>query len=403
MPTFRYRIAVPGGRVVEKTTLAESRDLLKNQLQSEGNFILEIQKVSGKSFLSLHPSKSGRFKQKDFFAFNQEFAVLLRSGLSIVAALDAIIEQSDPDELIKLLREIREDIFSGESLSGAFNKYSHAFTNLYIATLQAGEKSGNIPLSISRYIEYMKKTSEVRQKLITASVYPFILTVVSVLVLFFLLIYVVPAISGTFFQTGTKLPFITTLLIDFSTGIRSNIFYLLAGLLILTATAIYIKKTDAGRLYLDQLTLSLPFFGEMYLYYVTARLARTLSTVLGGGVTLLEAVQVSSVVLTNRFLRLKYNHVLKSLKEGGSFSESLSTTQVFPKLAIRMIGAGESSGALEQVLKDISEFYEAEVDTRLSVVTAAIEPGLMVLMGLLIGFIVLALYLPIFQLAGAIG
>ncbi|MFH2066788.1 MAG: type II secretion system F family protein [Pseudomonadota bacterium] len=402
MPTFRYRIAVPGGRVVEKTTLADSRDLLKKQLQSEGNFILEIQKVSGKHFLPIHRS-GRRIKEKEFFAFNQEFAVLLRSGLSIVAALDAITEKNDTGELMKLIRDIREDIFSGESLSGAFGKYAHVFTNLYVATLQAGEKSGNIPLSVSRYIGYMKKSSEIRRKVITASVYPLILTVVSVFVLFFLLLYVVPAISETFFQAGTQLPYMTSVLIDFSTGVRNHFAFLLAGLLILSGTAALVKNTDAGGMVLDRLMISFPFFGEMYLYYATARLTRTLSIILAGGVTLPEAVRVSSVVIHNRFLQEKYNGVLKSLKAGGGFSESLATASVLPRLAIRMIGAGESSGALGQVLTDVADFYESEVDIRLSVVTSAIEPGLMVLMGLLIGFIVLALYLPIFQLAGTIG
>lgn len=402
MPTFRYRIAVPGGRVVEKTMLADSRDLLKKQLQSEGNFILEIQKVSGKHFLPIHRS-GRRIKEKDFFSFNQEFAVLLRSGLSIVAALDAITEKNDTGELMKLIREIREDVFSGESLSGAFKKYAHVVTNLYVATIQAGEKSGDIPLSISRFIVYMKKSSEIRRKVITASVYPLILTVVSVFVLFFLLLYVVPAISGTFFEAGTQLPFITSVLIDFSTGIRNHFAYLLAGLLLISGAAAVVKNTDAGGMALDRLMISFPFFGEMYLYYSTARLTRTLSTILAGGVTLPEAVRVSSVVINNRFLQGKYNNVLKSLKAGGGFSESLATASVLPRLAIRMIGAGESSGALQQVLTEVADFYESEVDIRLSVVTSAIEPGLMVLMGLLIGFIVLALYLPIFQLAGTIG
>lgn len=403
MPTYRYRVAVPGGRVLERTTLAESRDSLEYQLKSEGNFVLEIKRVSGRGFFSIQSRQTRRLKQKDFFSFNQEFSVLLRSGLSIVAALDAIIEKSGEEPLSRHLSDIRADVFRGESLSNAFGKYSHLFGSLYVATLQAGERSGNIPEAVSRYIAYMKKVSEIRRKLVTASVYPVILAVVSLLVLFFLLMYVVPSISGTFFEAGTELPAITKLLIDLSTGIRTHSLSLLAGVVLVFVAGWYLRRTDAGGLFLDQLKLSLPFFGELYLYYSTARLSRTLSTVVGSGVTLLEAVRVSSIVLANRYLREKMNIVVKALEEGTGFSDALSAGGVFPKLGVRMISAGENSGALEQVLADVAAFYEDEVDTRLAIVTSAVEPGLMALMGLLIGFIVLALYLPIFQLAGTIG
>ena len=186
MPTFRCKITTPGGSIEEKTLIADSKDSLIKQLESEGKFALDIQKSGGLSTLFENVrSRRRRFKTKDFFSFNQEFLVLIKAGLPIVAALDSITDKGDESELNKLLKDIREDIATGESLSGAFGKYANIFSNLYISSLQTGEKSGNLTLSISRYLDYMKKTDEIKKKVISASVYPLILIVASIFVLIF--------------------------------------------------------------------------------------------------------------------------------------------------------------------------------------------------------------------------
>jgi len=223
MPAFRYKAATIDGKVVEKTVIADSKASLKEQVTKDGNFVLSVTHAEKNSIFPLELRKRKRFKEKDFFSFNQEFSVLIESGFSVVAALDAIIEKDVQSELNDILSEIRDDIASGESLSGAFGKYSHLFSNLYAASLKAGEQSGNIASAISRYIEYMKKIAEIKKKVISASVYPVILTVVSIFVLFFLVIFVVPSISSSFFESGTELPWITNLLVKTSNAMRSNI------------------------------------------------------------------------------------------------------------------------------------------------------------------------------------
>ncbi|MEZ4524757.1 MAG: type II secretion system F family protein, partial [Desulfobacterales bacterium] len=330
------------------------------------------------------------------------FAVLLRAGLPIVNALDAIAEKDQESELNRIITDIRADIAAGESLSGAFEKYSHVFSGFYAALLQAGEKSGDIVTVIARYMEYMKKAAEIRQKALAASVYPIILTVVSVFTLVFLLVFVVPAFTQAFFDAGTELPAMTMLLIRLSTLIRD--FY--AWLILFAVSVIlgcgYFYRSAGGRMAADRWKTVLPFISGLYRNYAASILARTLSTILGGGTPLVEAVRVSAGVLENRFLRLRMEEVIKKLGQGDGFADSLAETDMMPKLAVKMIRAGENSGSLEQVLRDIADFYDADVEARLSVLSSVIEPGLMVLMGFLIGFIVLAMYMPVFQLAGTV-
>ena len=403
MPAFRYKAATIDGKVVDKTVIADSKASLKDQVTKEGFYVLSITPAEKSSLFPLQLSKQKRFKEKDFFSFNQEFSVLIESGFSVVAALDAIIEKDIQSELNDILRDIREDIAGGESLSEAFSKYSHLFTNLYAASLKAGEKSGNIPSAISRYIEYMKKVAEVKKKVVSASVYPIILTVVSIFVLFFLVIYVVPSISVSFFESGAELPWITNLLVEASNALRSNVLYLVIAIAILSGLYVYYSKKDFVKIKIDRLIINSPFFGELYMQYMTSRLTRTLATLLSSGTSIPDSIRISSDTMTNLFIKTKLQEVIKMIEQGESFAESLSSTTIFPRLSIKMIAAGESSGSLETVLNNIADFYDSSVETKLTVLTSAIEPALMVVMGLLIGLIVLAMYLPIFQLAGTIG
>jgi len=403
MPAFRYKAATIDGKVVEKTVIADSKASLKEQVTKDGNFVLSVTHAEKNSIFPLELRKRKRFKEKDFFSFNQEFSVLIESGFSVVAALDAIIEKDVQSELNDILSEIRDDIASGESLSGAFGKYSHLFSNLYAASLKAGEQSGNISSAISRYIEYMKKIAEIKKKVISASVYPVILTVVSIFVLFFLVIFVVPSISSSFFESGTELPWITNLLVKTSNAMRSNTVYFLAVLFALTVLFFYFNKKDSVKIKMDMLILKSPFFGGLYMQYMTSRLTRTMATLLNSGTSIPDSLRISRETMTNLLIKKKLTEVIKMIEQGESFAKSLSHTTIFPRLAVKMIAAGESSGSLESVLNNIADFYDSGVETKLTVLTSAIEPALMVIMGLLIGLIVLAMYLPIFQLAGTIG
>jgi type IV pilus assembly protein PilC len=402
MPTFRCKFATPAGSVVEKTLIADNKSALKDFLEEEGNFVLKIH--STERILAGFRWRGRRkpFRLRDFLSFNQEFAVLIKAGLPILSALDTVLERSGNSDLYDLLREVRNDVSTGESLSGAFGKFSSVVSSLYVASLQAGEKSGSISLAISRYIAYIKKMLAIRQKVITASIYPAILTTVSVFVLVFLMVFVVPTFTAAYFDSGTQLPGITVVLVAVSHALKNNIYWLILLAAGCWAGLTYAKRSTTGKRFLDRLKLRTPLLGDIFLTYYISRLARTLATVLASGMPLVDAVRIASGTMDNSFLKETIQKVVKLLEEGGGFAASLERVQVFPTMAIRMVDAGESGGALETVLDDVADFYEMDVDAKLTVLTSAIEPALMVIMGLLIGFIVLAMYLPIFQLAGAI-
>jgi type IV pilus assembly protein PilC len=217
------------------------------------------------------------------------------------------------------------------------------------------------------------------------------------------MVYVVPVITNTFLETSSKLPAITEMLLSVSNMIRSNFLYIVLLVIFLVGLFAFLRRTEAGRMNIDKLKLMIPFFGEFYINYSTSQITRAMSTMLFGGMPLIDSIKISLGTLNNQVLKLRLEDVTDNLEQGVGFSESLSMAKTFPSMAVRMIDAGESSGALEQVLNDVADFYDNDVDAKLSILASAIEPALMVFMGLMIGFIVLALYLPIFQLAGTIG
>lgn len=402
MPSFRCKIVTPDGRTVEKILVGESRLGLKEHLEREGNFVIAVKGADGLASIVSGQRTGKRIKLKDLLVFNQEFSVLIKAGLPVVGALNIIIEKGGRDELTRVLIDIRNDVNAGASLSEAFGKYSHLFSTLYVSSLKAGEKSGNISSAILRYIEYIKKVAEIRKKIVSASVYPLILTLVSIFTILFLLVYVVPSFTGTYFATGTQLPTLTLFLVSFSNTVKDHFIYL-----ILFAIALFVayraySRTEKGRIAMDRFKLSIPFLGSIYIQYALSKMTRTLATVLQGGMPLLDSLRLSTGTVDNTFLKLKLKEAAEDIEKGSGFSESVSKTGAFPKLALGMLEAGEKSGALEQVLNDISDFYDSEIDERLSVLTSSIEPALMIIMGLVIGFIVLAMYMPIFQMAGTV-
>jgi type IV pilus assembly protein PilC len=403
MPMYKCKMATSGGRVLEKTLTATTSAFLKRHLEGEGNFVLEIRRVDGLWSRMRGGRGVGRVKMKDFLSFNQELSVLLKAGLPIISALDAIIEKGGSSEFTAILREIRNDVSGGESLSGAFDRFNHVFSKLYVASLQAGEKSGNVISALSRHVDYIKKMAAVKRRVVSASVYPVILSLASLAALLFLLTYVVPNFMKTYLEAGTPLPGITLFLVKIGQFLSSNVQTLLLIAVMGFVLFSFAGRTEKGRFLMDRMKLRLPFLGKLYLHFILSRFARTMAMVLTAGSSLMESLRISITTLDNQFLKMKLTEARRALEAGGSLSESLSGTGVLPGLATRMIDAGEQSGSLEPIFLDMAEFYETDVDSKLSILMSSMEPALMIIMGLLIGFIVLAMYLPIFQMAAMVG
>lgn len=403
MPTYRCKIATSDGHMVERVIAAGSIELIKEQLVKEGTHLVSARKGTGKpSFFFLKPQV--RINPRMFYAFNQEFSVLLKAGLPVVAAFDNILSKKRHERgFYQLLGEIRNDIAAGESVSGAMEKYSHVFSPLYIASLRAGELGGDLPGAITRYIVYIRKTEALKQKVKAASIYPLILSVCSVFVVAFLILFVVPAVTGSFVETGTELPFFTELLLNITDVVKRGYGVMAMGAGLFWGLGYFFLKWEKGALAFDRYLLNIPFVGELITCYAMARFSATLSTMLSSGNPLNNAVRIASGLVGNRYLNRCILRALHGLEQGAGFAESLENIGVFPDMAVSMIAAGEEGGSLESVLMDMAEFYDTDVENRLTLIASSIEPLLMVVMGAVIGFIVLAMYMPIFQMAGTIG
>jgi type IV pilus assembly protein PilC len=399
MPTFHCKIGTADGQVVEKEFEAASRASLRVNLEEQGFYVFALK---ARPFRLFSGQGVGRLTGRRFLTFNQELLVLIRSGLPILQVLDTIIERIEPGGMLEVLRQVREDVRGGSALSEAFARFPRSFPHLYIASIQAGERTGELAITLARFIAYQKRVEAIRTKVRSASFYPMILCLAVVSVLLFLMLYVVPSFTQIYADANVELPILTRLLIASATGLTRGLPLLLLLLAGAVATLRLYLRSPAGKLMLDRLKLRLPFFGALLLDYGLASFCRTLATTLASGIPVVQAMRMSRGTLNNSILEARLNGAARRVEEGTAISSALQQTGFFPRMALRMIGVGESTGALADMLTDVADYYEAEVERRLDRLTTIIEPLMMLGMGLLIGGIVVAMYIPIFQLAGTV-
>lgn len=403
MPRYIVSLGTDSGTVMEREFDSPDEKSLRERLSREGYYIFEVRKVAG-LFVSLKGIISARgISARELISFNQELLALTKAGLPIIKSLDAIMERTTDQRFMAVMKEVKESVRGGAALSEAFGKFPHIFPPLYVATIKAGEKSGDLVLSLRRYIEYVKKMEAVRKKIVSASVYPVLLVLVAVAVILFLLAYVVPTFSRIYLESGSRLPYPTQILIGITTFLKDYFIVILLLFTAFIASLSFYAATEDGRTRMDELKLRIPFAGNIIHGYAISKFARTLSTVLGGGIPIVEAVNMVSGVLGNKVLEWRANNVVRKLEEGSSLTDAVETESLMPPLAVKMLGVGEGSGGLEEMLIDIASFYEEEVDSRLSVLTTLIEPVLMIVMGVLVAAIVITMYLPVFKLAETAG
>lgn len=402
MALFNCKLGTKKGNILIKRVEGNNKDTVIKKLKQEGYFILNISKLKP----GRQNGKFAKFKKKihdkDINNFNKEFLVLLRAGIPIVKCIQIITEKVENAYFREILKTVMQDIESGESASEAFGKYEYMFSGLYIKSLYAGEKSGKLPDAIESYTDYQAKTDELRHKIISASFYPLILITFAVFTVIFLLSYVVPSFTSIYVKADTTMPAATNILLFISQGIKNNILYSTLTIIALIAAFKHYKKTNEGSLIIDRLKLSLPHLGEIFLYYSLTKLTRTLSTLIKSGISVIESLRVVMPILENRFLEEKFKDVIKAVEEGELLSDSLKKAGSFPDTAVQMISAGETTGALTVILPEITEYYENELKSKIGFLTTLIEPTLMIFIGLAIGFILIGMYLPIFQMAGKI-
>jgi type IV pilus assembly protein PilC len=401
MSTYRCKIGTSDGRVLEKEFEADSREALQESLEEQGFFVFKIHKASLQWFVK--GPGGGSLSGRRFLALNQEMLVLIRSGLPILQVLDTLVDRMEAGGLLNTLQDIRTDVKGGNSLSEAFRRFPKMFPQLYVASLQAGEQSGDLPVTLARYIEYQKRVEAIKAKVRSATFYPALLAVAVTVVLGFLLLYVIPSFTQVYADANMQLPFLTRMVIALANGLVTGLPVwvptLLIGFFLVRAYA----RTDKGSFLVDKTKLRLPFFGALLSEYALSTFCRTFAITLASGIPIVQAMQMSRGTLNNRVLEQGLVGAVNRIQEGAKISEALEQTGNFPIIALRMIGVGETSGSLVDMLTDVSEYYEDEVERRLDRLTTMVEPLMMMTMGLLIGGIVVAMYIPIFQMAGTVG
>lgn len=402
MALFSCKIGSADGKITEKEFEAVSADILKQNLVSQGFFVFSVKKKPFQFVWNKGLSRK-KIDTKGLITFNQELLVLIKSGLPIIQSLDTILERVDNARLAEVLEVIRDDIKGGSSLSDAFERHPSTFSHLYIASIRAGERTGDLPQTIRRYITFLKKTEGFRKKVITAMFYPAILMAVAFTAVTLLLVYVVPTFSQVYADAGSKLPTPTLILIGFTSVLKK---YFLLFVIMIFLAGYFIKKwitTPTGRFSFDTFKLNIPVLGDIFAKYSIVSFTRTLATIIESGIPIVESLKMSVATLNNTALEAKMSTAIKRVEEGVSLSVAIDGARLMPSLALRMLSVGESTGALEEMLEGISDYFEEELDQRLHMLSTAIEPAIMILMGLVIGTIIVTMYLPVFKIAGTVG
>lgn len=402
MPHFHYRAARPDGTMVEESMDAENEVAVRSQLEGKGWCIFSLEGTRSSAAFTMPAWRSGRLSLREFLIFNQEFMALVKAGLPILKALDLLAARTTHPAFQAALQGVRTEIRGGASISDAMTRYQDHFPDLYRASIRSGEQSGNLVGVLQRYIAYVKLVIATKEKVMKAMAYPAFLIIVGMAVVGFLLAYVMPTFADIYGQNKTNLPGPTRLLLTVVEHGRDWLPWLAAGLFGLGAGLYRWARTTVGKAQLDRLSLYVPIIGEVLLKNQIVRMARTLSTVLAGGIPLLTALQITSGVVTNRVLSQAIDRATDRVREGVGLAASLKQEGLFPQMTLEMIEVGETTGSLETMLNDVAEFHEGELDLRLSQITTWIEPTLLLVMGFIVGGIVIVMYLPVFQIAGTV-
>jgi type IV pilus assembly protein PilC len=396
MPEYSLKYADARGEIRQQVVEAGSENELRQRMTDQGFLVYSVKERTGVAVLG-----GGRRKKLDmekFLIFNQQFVTLFRAGLPILKALDLLADRLTDKKLGPHVKEIRDDVKRGSLLSDAFRRQG-IFPAIYVTSVMAGEKSGALGEVMERYINYQKLALAVRKKIVLSLMYPAILLVLVSLLIVFLITFVVPRFAELYGTTNTQLPLMTRWLIAIGTTAQSYVLFAGVALVAAVVALRYYLRTDAGQSAADRLKMRTPVLAEIWTKYQVAQMSRLLSTLLSGGIPLMQGLDTAAESIGSPLLRRALNKAQQMVREGQSLSAALQSTGIFPPLSIDMIEVGESTGALPAMLNSVSEFYEDDVNTRMQATLSLIEPAIMIFMGAFVAFVLVSLYLPIFSLA----
>jgi len=397
MGEFVCRVADANGRVFSQVEAAGTLDEARQKLVDRGFYVYSVE-MRGSLVGLLNRRKQRQIGGSDFLILNQQFNTLIKAGIPILRALDLLATRATTPKLRPVITQIRDRVREGKSLSEAVDE-AGVFSKVYSTAILAGEKSGNLAGVLDFYIAYQKVSTGVRKKILASLVYPVLLVVVATVIVTYLVTFVVPKFAVLYRDLGVELPTSTKLLMALTVDYRFVVLGAIGLLAVLTFGVFLWSRTDEGGATFDRLKFKLPVIGDTLLKFQVAQFSRTLATLLTGGTTLVTALQTASDALTSKLLRVTILRATQMVREGESLHGSLAATGVLPEMALDMVEVGESSGALGPMLTSIAEFYEEEVTLRLGALVSIIEPVMLIFMGILVAFILISLYLPIFSLS----
>ena len=398
---FRCRLGTAAGEIVEGVYIADSEARLRRELEEKGMYVLSLQRRAALSLSS--GGRRQRVKRQEFLVFNQELATLLKAGMPLVQSLDILRQRVLNPTFKTVLDSVHDRVRSGMSLSDAFGEHGSLFPAVYSASLLAGERSGNLDSVIRRYVAYDKVIGAVKRRTVSALIYPGILVTMMVVLIGIIVLRVVPAFSEFYGNFGRQLPLSTRIVVALSNGVVSNLAFIALAAVGAAVAAVAWSRQPGARLRLDKWVLEIPWVGETALKFFTSQMARMLATLLGGGIPLVNALEICVRSLSNRHLSREMDRVRVRVQEGQGFAGALRERAVFPDVAVKMVEVGESTGALQEMLNSLAEFYDEEIETEVGRFITLVEPVLLVIMGIIIAIVVLALYMPLFEMTSVVG
>jgi type IV pilus assembly protein PilC len=402
MPIFLWEAQTKKGEERKGELDAADAATARGQLRRQGYKSISV-KRKPKDLLEYLPFLKQRVSDKDVVVFARIFATMINAGLPLIQCLDLLGKQEQNKTFAQAIASIKEDIEGGSTLTDALKKYPKIFDELFVNLVSAGESGGILDVILNRLSRYMEKAMKLKSKVRGAMTYPISVLVISIAVVAVLLLKVIPVFETMFKGVGSKLPAPTQFLVDASQFAQSYFLYVVAGFVVLFIAFKRYYATEKGRLTVDALVLKSPIFGPLLKKIAVAKFTRTLSTMMQSGVPILEGLGIVSKTAGNRIIENALMKTRQSISEGKTIAEPLLETDIFPAMVVQMIAVGEATGALDTMLAKIADFYDDEVDAAVGAMTALLEPFMMVFLGGVVGGMIVAMYLPIFQMAAAVG
>lgn len=400
---FVCRLGTSDGRILTEVQESKDQGVLRRELERKGFHVFEIKPRGLGAMRRSGRGKRGRLPAQEFLAFNQELAALLRAGLPLLQGLDLMLERMENETFRNVLSEIRDQVRSGADLSEAFASFGDLFPPLYASTLKAGERSGELESVIRRFIRYQQLVISARKRVASALVYPSVLVSLSIVMLVVMMVVVVPRFTRFYDDLNAELPGLTKATLAISFFLKDNFLWVVLGLGAGIFAARRWMRTESGRLTVDRWRLSVPLLGQIFRFFSLSEFCRSLATLLAGGIPLLTALETAVAAVSNAYVRHRLHPTLAAVREGQAFHDAVEASEVVPGMGVDMIKVGEATGALDEMLSSVSDYFDEQVETRVQRLLSLVEPVMLVVMGLIIGTLLISIYLPMFSILGQVG